>query len=79
MYDLDEEYKKKNSNIPEDVMKKVDEALEEQFKDYPKGMGFCHIYWNYKRQMLEEMGYHWQSPQDVADELDGEHGRTIFD
>ena len=60
------------SNIPEEAMKEVDEKLEEQFKDYPRGMGFCHIYWNYKKQYLADMGYTWLSPADL-------NPNTMFD
>ncbi len=54
-----------NQNIPNEVMEEVDKLLEEKFKDYPKGLGFCHIYWNYKKNMLLDRGYYWQSPQDL--------------
>ncbi|MCR5670302.1 MAG: hypothetical protein K6G10_04790 [Butyrivibrio sp.] len=75
---LDELDRKYNSNIPEDVMKKVEEALEEKFKDYSKGLGFCHVYWSYKKAMLNDLGYNWMSPSELA-ESDPECGTIMFD
>lgn len=66
-----------NKNIPKEVLAEVEKELEEKFKDYPKGIGFCHIYWNYKKQALEQRGYTWLSPQDVANS--DPHNRTIYD
>ena len=71
-YDVEE-----NSNIPDEVMAEVEKELEEKFKDYPKGMGFCHTYWYHKKQALEKRGYTWKSPQDIADE--DPHSITFFD
>lgn len=51
-------------NIPDEVLKEVDAQLEETFKDYPRGMGFCHIYWTYKKKYLADRGYEWESPAD---------------
>lgn len=77
-YDVEEnETAKVNDNIPEEVMAEVEKELEEKFKDYPKGMGFCHVYWNYKKQALADRGYTWMSPQDIADA--DPHGMTFFD
>ncbi|MBQ8761804.1 MAG: hypothetical protein IJZ26_00585 [Clostridia bacterium] len=53
--------------------KKVDEILKEEFKDVPKGIGFCHKIWARKKQLLKEMyGINWQSPADL-------NPRIIFD
>ncbi len=71
------DYEDVNSNIPEEVMEKVEAELEEKFKDYPKGLGFCHIYWNYKKNMLADLGYYWESPEDIANK--DPHSITFFD
>ncbi len=71
-YDVEE-----NSNIPDEVMAEVEKELEEKFKDYPKGMGFCHTYWYHKKQALAQRGYTWKSPQDEADS--DPHSITFFD
>ncbi len=77
-YDVEEENTSDvNSNIPDEVMEEVEKELEEKFKDYPKGMGFCHTYWYHKKQALANRGYAWKSPQDIADE--NPHSITFFD
>ncbi len=67
-----------DAGIPKDVLAEVEKKLEEQFKDWPRGMGFCHIYWNYKKQYLADLGYSWQSPQDIANQQNP-NGITFFD
>ena len=52
-------------NIPDEVMKEVEAEIEKIFQDRPRGMGFCHVYWNCKKQLLKDRGYHWQSPKDL--------------
>ncbi len=66
-----------NENIPDEVLAEVEKELEEKFKDYPKGMGFCHTYWYHKKQALAARGYSWMSPQDLADQ--NPHSITFFD
>lgn len=45
------------------IIDDVERELEEMLKDCPKGMGFCHHYWQLKRQLLEEKyGIIWRSP-----------------
>ena len=66
-----------DQNIPKDVMDEVEKELEEMFKDYPKGMGFCHVYWYHKKEALAKRGYTWMSPQDIADA--DPHNRIIYD
>ena len=51
--------------IPEEVLKEVDAIIEEEHKDYPKGMGYCHAYWHRKKQLLAAKGYDWKSPQEL--------------
>jgi hypothetical protein len=51
-----EEYKK--------VIKKVEKELERQMKDWPQGLGQCHIYWNLKKRLLAEYGVNWRSPSE---------------
>ena len=46
----------------EDVIYEVEEELEEQLKDEPRGMGFCHSYWSAKRAALARRGIEWRSP-----------------
>lgn len=51
-----------NNMIPEDVMKEVEAIIDEEDKDMPKGMGYCHRFWYRKKQLLAERGYSWKSP-----------------
>lgn len=45
---------------------KVEEILDEEFKDYDKGLGFCHIYWHRKKQLLKELyNIDWKSPAEL--------------
>ena len=59
-------------NIPDEVMREVEEILEERFKDYNKRLGFCHIYWAHKKELLSQRGYTWLSPADLEPD-------TMFD
>ena len=46
--------------------KAVENILEEEFKDYPQGMGFCHIYWRRKKQLLKELyDIDWKTPAEL--------------
>lgn len=41
----------------------VEKELDEIFKDHPRGMGFCHLYWHEKARLLKEKyGIDWRSP-----------------
>mgnify|MGYP003547696595 FL=1 len=46
----------------EDVIYEVETEVNEQLKDEPRGMGFCHIYWSTKRAALARRGIEWRSP-----------------
>lgn len=46
----------------EEVIYKVEKEVDEQLKDEPRGMGFCHSYWSAKRAALERRGIEWRSP-----------------
>ena len=46
----------------EDVIYDVELELEEELKDEPRGMGFCHSYWSAKRAALERRKIEWRSP-----------------
>ena len=46
----------------EQVIYEVEQELEEQLKDEPRGMGFCHSYWSAKRAALARRGIEWRSP-----------------
>ena len=58
--------------IPEKVIKEVEAIIDEEDKDFPKGMGYCHRFWYRKKQLLAERGYQWKSPAE-------ENPNVIFD
>ena len=46
----------------EDVIYEVEKEVDEQLKDEPRCMGFCHSYWSAKRAALACRGIEWRSP-----------------
>ena len=46
----------------EDVIYDVEQELEEELKDEPRGMGFCYGYWSAKRAALAKRGIDWNPP-----------------
>ena len=46
----------------EDVIYDVEQELEEELKDEPRGMGFCYGYWSAKRAALVKRGIDWNPP-----------------
>ncbi len=50
----------------------VEVELEEIFKNHPRHMGFCHLYWSEKRNVLAKYGIDWRSPARM-------NPRTMFD
>lgn len=46
----------------EEVIYEVEKEVEEELKDDPRGMGFCHAYWSAKRAALARRGIEWKSP-----------------
>ena len=46
----------------ENVIYEVEKEVDEQLKDEPRGMGFCHSYWSAKRAALARRGIVWRSP-----------------
>ena len=54
-----------SNNIPKEVMEQVEKIIEEEHKDYNKDFGYCHIYWQRKKELLSSFGYEWKSPQEL--------------
>lgn len=54
-----------NTEIPESIMHEVECRIEEEHKNVPKGLGYCHMYWARKKQLLKERGYDWKSPAEL--------------
>ena len=46
----------------EKVIYDIEKEVDEQLKDEPRGMGFCHSYWSTKRAVLARHGIEWKSP-----------------
>lgn len=46
--------------------KKVDEILEEEFKNVSQEMGLCYIIWARKKQLLKELyNIDWKTPGEL--------------
>lgn len=52
-----------------EVEKEVESAIPE---DFPRGMGFCHMYWHTKQNVLARKGIQWRSPSEM-------NPRVLFD
>ena len=53
-----EEYKK--------IEPELQRELDEIFKNKPRMLGFCHVYWGTKKRILKEKyGIDWKSPQEL--------------
>ena len=48
--------------IPQEVIDMVERQIEEEHKNYPKGMGYCHMFWARKKQILKMYGYDCKTP-----------------
>lgn len=46
----------------EEIIFDVEEEVDSLLKNEPRCMGFCHLYWSTKRQVLEKYGIEWRSP-----------------
>ena len=46
----------------DEVIYEVEKEVDEQLKDEPRCMGFCHSYWSAKRAALARRGIEWRSP-----------------
>lgn len=57
----------------EDIYYEVERRLDDRFANAPRHMGFCFIYWNAKRELLQnEYGIDWKSPSQM-------NPRVMFD
>ena len=55
-----EEYKK----IKDELEKKINLKIE--IDGHKKGMGYCHIYWEYKKEILKkDYNIDWKSPAEL--------------
>lgn len=51
--------------IPENIISEVEEIIEKEHQDIPKGLGYCHLFWTRKKELLRERGYDWKSPAEL--------------
>ena len=49
----------------EEVIYEVEKEVDEELKDEPRGMGFCHAYWSAKKAALARRGIEWKSPREM--------------
>ena len=45
------------------IADELEALIDEELKDVPRGLGFCHIYWSVKKRILKEKyNIDWRSP-----------------
>jgi hypothetical protein len=48
------------------ILEEVEELVEDELRDYPRGIGFCHIYWEVKQRILKERYFiDWSTPAEL--------------
>ena len=52
------------------MFNQMERVCAERLKDYTRGMGFCHFYWNVKKDVLRKCGIEWKSPSEMNPEID---------
>lgn len=45
-----------------EVIKFIEEQIEDIMKDEPEGLGSCHRYWALKKELLAQRGIEWKNP-----------------
>lgn len=63
-----------NTNEYKKIEKELNEKIEIKLKlegyNNPKQLGFCHIYWNLKKQILKsDYNIDWKSPEELNPEI----------
>ena len=49
-----------------EVFAAIDDEVEEELKDHPRGLGFVHLFWATKERILKEKyGISWRSPGEL--------------
>ena len=52
------------NRIPIQIEEDVEKIIEKEHEKLPKGLGYCYVFWNRKKELLKEKGYDWSSPAD---------------
>lgn len=48
------------------IRKEIEKLIDEKLKDYPRGLGFFHLYWGTKKRILKEKyDIDWSSPAEL--------------
>ncbi len=48
------------------IREELEAELQEKLKNFPHGIGFCHVYWGMKKRLLKEKyGIDWKSPAEL--------------
>lgn len=48
------------------IADELEALIDEELKDCPRGLGFCHIYWSVKKRILKEKyNIDWRSPAEL--------------
>ena len=55
-----------NAAYYKSIEAEVEEKLKEKLKDIPECLGYCHMYWATKKELLKkEYGIDWKSPAEM--------------
>lgn len=48
------------------VLQAASERAEQELADHPRGIGFCHVFWEKKQEILrEQYGLEWKTPAEL--------------
>ena len=48
------------------IKAELEGLIEEQLKNCPRGLGYCHVYWRTKKRILKEKyNIDWRSPAEL--------------
>lgn len=55
-----------NTTEYQNIKDVLESLIEEQLKNSPRGLGFCHVYWHTKKRILKEKyNIDWRSPAEL--------------
>jgi hypothetical protein len=59
-----------DDRVVQPLLQKANQEAEEELKNEPRKLGFCHQFWGTKKHILwEKYGITWRSPADLNPEI----------
>ncbi|MGB5636858.1 MAG: hypothetical protein WBM44_28925 [Waterburya sp.] len=53
-----------------EILAQADAEAEKNVKDHPRSMGFCHLFWSTKKDILRyKYGIDWKSPAEMNPDI----------